>query len=391
MHLRSLPPNLDASGRCNERRRRVENELNVHLPLLEMGNDRIGQADERNCEQMLGCVSVPVGYAGPLTLTFSSGECADIHLPLATTEGALVASVNRGCKALRESGGVRASSIERGVTRSLAFSVPNNAKAFASALTKKRKQWQSVAEGTSGHLRLLSSDIDVKGTYVFLTLAFDTDEAMGMNMVTIASQAAGDWILTNLAPTGSRFVTVAANVDSDKKPSLRTKERGRGTDVTVEALLTEEVIASVLKTTPAALLEAAKAKLEIGSKIAGALGRNLQVANIIAALAIATGQDPAHVVEGSLADTTVKKAKSGLTIATHLPAILVGVRGGGTSLPSQAQCLNMLLMPTTKLHRKQQLAESVGAAVLAGEISLLSAQATHTLACSHNRLARGKC
>lgn len=391
MDLRTLPPNLDASGRCNERRRRVEEELNVHLPLLETGNDRIGQADERNCEQMLGCVSVPVGYAGPLPLTFSSGECADIHLPLATTEGALVASVNRGCKALRESGGVRASSVDRGMTRSLAFSVPSQGQTFTSRLKKEKKTWQAAAEKTSSHLKLLSFDIDEKDDHVFLTLAFDTDEAMGMNMVTVASQAAGDWIMANLAPADTRFVTVAANVDSDKKPSLRTKQKGRGYEVSVQALLDAETIRDILHSSAEELMQVVKAKLHAGSNVAFALGRNLQVANIVAALYLATGQDPAHVVEASMADTIVALEGTSLRVATRIPAILIGVRGGGTALPSQEQCLNMLLLPKTKMHRKQQLAESVGAAVLAGEISLLAAQATHTLACAHQKLGRGKC
>jgi len=387
MDLRTLPPNLDAEGRCNERRKRVEKNLRLPLSLLAADNDRIGHADERNCEQMLGCVAVPVGYAGPLSVIFSSKEQRVIHLPLATTEGALVASINRGCKAL-STNGVRASSVNRGITRSLAFFLPKEGQTFTAALTKNTKDWQAAAEGTSAHLKLLRFDCDEKDDHIFLTIAFDTDEAMGMNMATIAAQAAGDWIAEHLLPATGRFVTVAGNVDSDKKPSLRTKQKGRGYDVSVQATIGAATIKDVLKTSAQAMADIARAKLRAGSTVAMALGKNLQAANIIAALYIATGQDPAHVVEGSLADTIVTMERDDLCIAVHLPAIIVGVRGGGTSLPAQKQCLDMLLHPKTSLHRKAQLAESIGAAVLAGELSLLAAQANHTLAKAHKKLAR---
>ena len=242
---------------------------------------------------------------------------------------------------------------------------------------------------------------------------------MGMNMVTIAAQAIGEWIEKNVE--GLRFVTVAGNVDSDKKPSKRTHALGRGFEVITEATLTPEIIASVLKSTPEAMLEVAKTKLEIGSSIAGAIGSNLHAANIIAALYLATGQDAAHVVEGSMADTTVsplflRKGRGargeghpqdplsqpsppaggeGICIRTRIPALMIGIRGGGTTLPAQAQCLKMLLgrrpnlqSPISNLHPSGQLAEAIAAAVLAGELSLLAAQASHELTRAHQDLSR---
>lgn len=387
MDLRTLPSNLDSEGRCRERRRRVEEETGISLSLLETKNPVIGTADEHNCEQMLGCLSVPVGYAGPLSVIFSSGEKRILHLPIATTEAALVASINRGCKALFPNG-VRTSSLKVGITRSLAFSVSRGSQSFTAAIRKRKSEWQRVAEETSNHLKLLSFDIDEKDDHIFLTPAFDTDEAMGMNMATIAAQAIGDWIVENILPDGARFVTVAGNVDSDKKPSLRTKQKGRGYDVSVQALVDAKTLREVLKTSADTMAEVARAKLRAGSTVAFALGRNLQAANTIAAIFIATGQDPAHVVEGSLADTIVTVEEKSLRIATRIPAILAGVRGGGTQLPGQRQCLNLLMSPKTSLHPSVQLAESIGAAVLAGELSLLAAQAEHQLAKAHRKLAR---
>ena len=386
MDLRDLPPDMNPHERVDERRSRIEQELGIELSKLAVGEEQIGAADERNCEQMFGAVPVPVGLAGPLRINFSSRETQDVYLPLATTEGALVASVNRGCKALTEAGGVRVSSEYVGVTRSLAFEA-ENAKEVSEKLRALEPAWKKLAEATSNHLKILSYTIDTKDNVLFLTLAADTDEAMGMNMLTIAAQEVGKFLSKEL---DIPMLTVAGNVDSDKKPSMLTKTRGRGYRVRVESVIPEEIIRNVLKSDSNALLRTARAKLEIGSELAGALGRNLHAANVIAALYLATGQDAAHVVEGSLTDTSVEKSAEGIRMSVELPALLLGVRGGGTELPAQKQCLDLLLRTKTKLRPRAQLAEAIGGAVLAGELSLLAAQATNTLAQAHRALAQGK-
>src|SRR3989344_3701858 len=162
MDLRKLPENLDTSGRVSKRRSIIEQELNIELGALEISPQQLGAADEQNCEQMFGAVPVPVGLAGPLRITFSSGEThSDIYLPLATTEGALVASVNRGCKALCKAGGVRATSEYVGMTRSSAFEV-KDAKATSEKIRKLESLWKGVGEATSSHLKILSYDVDTK-------------------------------------------------------------------------------------------------------------------------------------------------------------------------------------------------------------------------------------
>ncbi|MBI1813158.1 3-hydroxy-3-methylglutaryl-CoA reductase [Candidatus Peregrinibacteria bacterium] len=400
MDLRSLPPGLSPTDRCNERRSRIERELDIDLSRTRFLDEDLGAADEKNCEQMFGAVPIPVGYAGPLAVTFSSNEKHNIHLPLATTEGALVASVNRGCKAVSASGGVKTSSEHRGISRSIALRVESGPAARLPArqgqagkvdsVKTRSAEWIAIAERTSKHLKVMNFEIDERDDYVFLTVSADTDEAMGMNMITIAAQSVGEWIAETIG--GCSFVTVAANVESDKKPSLRTYERGRGYEVFAEATIPEEILGSILKSSSVDLLEVARAKLELGSEIAGAIGSNLHAANVIAALYLATGQDAAHVVEGSLADTSVSQVENGLKITVRLPAILVGVRGGGTGLPAQNQCLSMLLgchgEPCRTIHPCRHVAESCGAAVLAGELSLLAALASHSLAKAHEKLGR---
>lgn len=408
MDLRSLPDGLSAEERCDERRSRTEAETGTDLSLLHTDAGRIGQADEKNCEQMVGSVPLPVGIAGPLTVTFSSGETSDVFLPLATTEAALVASINRGCKVLTTCGGVRAQSVYHGMSRSIVFKPKNDKRQLSTLDIRSRDgEWKKIGEATSNHLKILRYDVDESEGYTFLTIFCDTSEAMGMNMTTIAAQAIGDWLAKEC---DAELITIAANVDSDKKPSKRTHDRGRGYEVTASAVIPSSIIKEILKTTPEHLLAVADAKLRVGSKIAGAIGRNLHAANVIAALYLATGQDAAHVVEGSLADTTVEadfglresdlgkqttRIPSGIHITTRLPAILVGIRGGGTTLPAQSQCLQLLLGSRNKLKANsyqltatQQLAETIGAAVLAGELSLLAAQATQTLASSHKKHAR---
>lgn len=387
MDLRLLPDGLDANGRVNERRKRAEKALKLDLSRLTPIAANLGHADEKNCEQMVGHVPLPVGIAGPLLVRFGNKQKADLFLPLATTEGALVASTNRGCKAVSASGGaVIVKAVHHGMSRSIAFKLTGKRAAIEKQITKQASVWKRVGEATSRHLKILGYDIAVSGKYLFLTINCDTDEAMGMNMTTLAAQAIADWMNLNVA--GLSCITIAGNVDSDKKPSKRTHAIGRGYEVITEVTLSEEVISSVLKTTSKAMLAVADAKLKTGSKLAGAIGANLHAANIVAALYLATGQDAAHVVEGSLTDTTVQRAKNGLTIRVRMPAILVGVRGGGTTLPAQAQCLAMLLKPDTGLSPKRQLAESIAAGVLAGEISLLAAQAGHALAKAHKTLGR---
>lgn len=372
-----------AQEQCDERRSRIEKELGIRLSVAQVNPDTMGNANEKNCENMWGQVAIPLGLAGPLNVTLSSKEKQSVYLPLATTEGALVASINRGCKAASVRG-IKLSSLYHGMSRSIALKTADPKK-LIKVIEAKQSEWKKIGEATSGHLKLLSYDIDTAEDYVFLTLWCDTDLAMGMNMTTIAAEAIGEWIAKSL---NAELITVAANVDSDKKPSIYVKEDGRGFEVTATASVDEETLQTTLKTTADQFMETFHAKIELGSQLAGALGSNAHAANIIAALYLATGQDTAHVVEGSLADTSVKKQKDGIEISVRCPAILVGTLGGGTALPVQKKCLEILLRETSSLKKSQQLAEIIGGAVLAGELSLLAALASQSLSKAHKEFGR---
>lgn len=382
MDLRTLS-SKDSAEQIRERQKLIEQELGINLSALAVDSDRLGSANEKNCEQMFGHVRVPVGLAGPLSIHFSSDEKKSIYLPLATTEGALIASINRGCKATSIDG-IQTKSRLCGITRSIAFKTSSK-KTVLDAIMKERETWRSIGEETSDHLQIIGYDLDEEDEYVFLTIYGDSDLAMGMNMITVAAQAIGQWIAKHC---NAKLITVAANVDSDKKPSARTMKKGRGWMVETDCAISAETLRDILKTNASSLLETYKAKIERGSHIAGVLAGNCHSANVIAALYLATGQDIAHTVEGSLAETSLHAHGEGIHVSVRCPAILVGTVGGGTTLPSQKTALSILLHEETSLRPTQQLAETIGAAVLAGELSLLAALSTQDLAKAHRKLAR---
>jgi len=207
-------------------------------------------------------------------------------------------------------------------------------------------------------------------------------------MVTIASAKAADLICRE---TGARLIALSGNWCTDKKPAAVNVVMGRGKTVSAGVLLSQDLISKVLKTDASSLLEVNTRKNLVGSARAGSFGFNAHAANIVAAMFIACGQDPAHVVEGSLCLTTVDPAPEGVYVSVTLPALPVGTVGGGTSVETQAECLRMLGVsgsgdPPGSHARK--LAEIIASGVLAGELSLLGALAAQHLARAHSTLGR---
>ncbi len=356
----------------------------------------LDQAAVRNCENMIGAIAVPVGLAGPISVALlqsgknSSVKLKNVFVPLATTEGALVASVSRGCKALGE---VQASVTRVGATRGPVFFVENLAKQreFKRFLDTNFKELKKLAAKTSRHLALVSIQAQAVGHYHYVRFAYDTEEAMGMNMVTIATEAAARYIEQ---ATGARLVAVAGNYDVDKKPSWLNFLSGRGMCVSVEAEVPARVLKQVLKVSAAQMVEVWQAKSLLGSIMSGTMGANAQVANVAAALFVATGQDVAQVGEASLAVTTCALAgrtKKDLYISIYLPDVMLGAVGGGTQLPAQRAALELLGIKSNGTgEQSTRLAAIFGAAALAGEVSLLASLVEGSLSRAHERLARGK-
>lgn len=387
--------NLRSFSSVKRRREHVEKTLGIKLP--HMGNYSLDEhsATSKNCENMIGVTQVPLGVAGPLRLTSArSGQAIknqDFYIPLATTEGALVASINRGCKAINDSGGALVDSYQVGATRGCVFKVGSlleNDKLNV-FLEGNFNELRKVAEMTSKHIQLKKLFSRGLGKYRYVRFVYDTQDAMGMNMVTIATDAIVRFVEKK---TGFNCLSLAGNYDVDKKPSWLNFIEGRGTKVWAETVLSENVLKAILKTNAQNFYEVWLAKCMLGSAMAGSLGFNAQYANIVAALFIATGQDPAHVVEGSLGVTTTEIVKGkDLYISIYLPDLMVGTVGGGTGLATQQEALSMLGVAGGNAGKNsRRFAEIIAAAVLAGEISLLASLAQGSLALAHERLGRGK-
>ncbi len=350
----------------------------------------VERAEKANIENLIGVAQVPMGVAGPVQV---KGDFADgyYYIPLATTEGALVASVNRGCTAINRSGGAVSFIIHDGMARAPVLKARNSthAREAMEFIERNRAKLQEIAESTSRYLTLESIQSWLIGCNLFLRFVYKTGDAMGMNMATIATDEVARFLETEL---GLEHVALSGNVCVDKKPSALNLLMGRGKTVVSEVVLTQEVVKEVLKTTPERMAELVYRKCWLGSALAASYGFNAQFANVIAALFIATGQDAAHVVEGSQGFTTAELTGEGdLLCSVTLPSLQVGTVGGGTALGTQREALEMMGVHgsgTPPGSNAAKFAEIAGAAVLAGEISLIGALSARHLAEAHRRLNR---
>lgn len=373
--------------------RRAYLEKTRKAPLSHIGSFTLNEsvAGTRNCENMIGVAQVPLGVAGPILLSHPDGNNERYYLPLATTEGALVASVSRGCKAITESGGARVRSVLAGATRGPVFKVISleESARLEKYISDEFVQLKEVAEATSHHLTLTSVTSTGVGLYRYIRFNFDTKDAMGLNMVTIATDRMARYIEEH---TDARCIALSGNFCVDKKPSWQNMVNKRGRPVWAETVLSKAVLSDVLKTDGVHVFDTWMAKCMIGSAVSGSMGFNAQYANIVAAIFIATGQDPAHVVEGSMGITTAHILNGeDLHLAVYLPDLMVGTVGGGTGLATQREALALLgVAGGDDGKQAARFAEIVGGAVLAGEVSLLSSLAAQTLSRSHEVLARGK-
>lgn len=338
----------------------------------------------KNIENMIGITQIPLGFAGPVQI---NGDLARglYVVPLATTEGALVASVSRGMSVITASGGSKVKVFSDAMTRAPVFRVDgiDHSVKVIDWINHNIKAISEVVSSTTRHGKLLDIETFPNGRNLHVRLSFMTGDAMGMNMATIASEAAIKLIEKN---TGAVCVSVSGNMCADKKPAIINAIRGRGKCIIAEAKIPEKIVFSKLHSTVDAIVELNERKNLIGSAMAGSFGFNTHAANMIAAIYIATGQDPAQIVEGSMCITTCENVDKNLYIAVRMPAIEIGTVGGGTRLPTQTAALQMIDCVGEGKARK--LGEIVAVTVLAGELSTLGAQTAGELGKSHKELGR---
>jgi hydroxymethylglutaryl-CoA reductase (NADPH) len=391
LKLHELDKVLNDSNKATEiRRAYIEKVTGVKLDNVGRTVIDFNAVVGRNIENTIGAAQVPVGIAGPLRVI---GDYANgtYYIPLATTEGALVASVNRGAKIITESGGARSKVINDGMTRAPVITVPSivDAVELVNWVNEHFNEIKGVAESTSRHARLINIQPFIVGNNVWLRFKFTTGDAMGMNMVTIATDKAVKYILSNFPR--ARLVALSGNMCVDKKANAVNFLLGRGKTVVSEAVIPKSVL-SGWGVTAEDVAEVNNRKNLLGSALAHSYGFNAHFANIIAAIFIATGQDVAQVVESSMGITWMEPLDNGdLYVSITLPSLEVGTVGGGTGLPTQREFLQMLGVygsgnpPGTNALK---FAEIVAAAVLAGEVNLVLALTRDELARAHEMLGR---
>ncbi|KAL8027937.1 hypothetical protein ABFX02_14G129100 [Erythranthe guttata] len=344
------------------------------------------------CEMPVGYVQIPVGIAGPLLL-----DGREYSVPMATTEGCLVASTNRGCKAIYASGGATSVLLRDGMTRApvVRFGTAKRAAELKFFLENPLnfEALSLVFNSSSRFGRLQSIRCAIAGKNLYMRFTCSTGDAMGMNMVSKGVQNVIDF-LNNQFPDMD-VIGISGNYCSDKKPAAVNWIEGRGKSVVCEAIIKEEIVKKVLKTDVASLVELNMLKNLTGSAMAGALGGfNAHASNIVSAVFIATGQDPAQNIESSHCITMMEAVNDGkdLHVSVTMPSIEVGTVGGGTQLASQSACLNLLGVKGACMEapgsNARQLACIVAGSVLAGELSLLSAIAAGQLVKSHMKYNR---
>jgi hydroxymethylglutaryl-CoA reductase (NADPH) len=388
LRLYELEDHADADTAAAARRQFLAETVEADLETVGDYSFPAETADP-NIENMIGAAQVPMGVVGPLPIDGSAAE-DDFHVPLATTEGALVASVNRGAAAIRDAGGADAEVLKYGMTRAPVFSVSDVTEAaeVVEWAEDNEDRIEAVAEETDPHIGYQEMTPYVVGDNVYLRLNFDTGDAMGMNMATIASRSVAETIEEH---TPASLVAVSGNLCNDKKPAAINAVEGRGYTVAADVFLPDGVVEDTFGTTAEAIAEVNTRKNLVGSAKAGALGFNAHVANVVGAAFLALGQDEAHVVDGSNAITSVEAREDGLYASVTFSSLPVGSVGGGTGLPTQSEALDVLGLagggdPVGS--NGDALAEVIAATGLAGELSLLGALAGQHLASAHEEHGR---
>ncbi|MCO6449799.1 MAG: hydroxymethylglutaryl-CoA reductase [Caldilineales bacterium] len=340
-----------------------------------------------NIENFAGVAQVPLGFAGPILI---NGEHAqgEFIVPMATSEGTLVASYNRGMKILNLSGGVACSVVGDAMQRAPVFVFENarEAREFVAWVVENFAQIKEEAEATSSVAKLDYIDPYLASKFAYLRFNFTTGDAAGQNMVGRATFAASSWILDNYS--GIKHFYLESNLATDKKASQVNIMHTRGKRVTAEAVVKRDVLIQHMRVEPESLFYH-YGVANIGGILSSVNNNGLHSANGITAMFIATGQDVANVAESSagIIYTELTPDKD-LYMSITIPSLIVATHGGGTGLATQRECLEILGCVGKGKVRK--FAEIVAAVVLAGEISLASAISSSDWVSSHEQYGRNR-
>ncbi len=347
------------------------------------------QLTQGNIENFTGVVQVPLGFAGPIIV---EGEHAkgEFIVPLATTEGTLVASYNRGIKVLNLSGGALVTVVADAMQRApvFVFRDARGSRDFVSWVKSNYEKIREEAEATSSVARLQYIDPYLSNKFTYLRFNFSTGDAAGQNMVGRATFAACSWILDNYKEGEITNFYLESNLATDKKASQINVMHSRGKRVIAEATIKRDVLVQHMRVEPEKLNYHSNIA-NIGAFLSGANNNGAHSPNAITAIFIATGQDVANVSESSAGILYTELTPEGdLYISLTIPSLIVATYGGGTGLPSQKECLEV--MDCYGKNKVNKLAEIIGAVALAGEISLGSAISSSDWVSSHETYGRNR-
>jgi hydroxymethylglutaryl-CoA reductase (NADPH) len=382
-----VPEPLDWSVPAHERRVAFLEAMGRHVPHL-TGKAPPPDPEELrgHIENFVGMTQIPTGLVGPLRVNGLHAH-GDFYVPLATSEGALVASYDRGARLITRSGGAAALVTMEQVQRAPGFVFETMAEAarFAAWAVEQVEPFREVVATRTRHGRLLDLMTHVEANHVYLIFAYHTADAAGQNMVTLCTAAVCEDILER-TPVQPRYWFLESNMSGDKKATALSFLQTRGRNVMAEAVLPRALVTRGLHTTPERMEEYWRMSF-VGGAQTGSIGVSGHVANGLAALFLACGQDVACVSEASVGITRLERTTGGdLYCALTLPNLIVGTVGGGTRLPTAAECLR--IMDCEGSDRAAKLAEIAAVLLLGGEISIVGALCAGEFAEAHARLGR---
>lgn len=346
---------------------------------------------QHNIESYIGTIELPIGLVGPLYFK-ENGIKEQVYTLVGTLEGALVASMNRGAKAISLSGGFEANVIHQRMVRCPMFFLENKIQALQLAewVITKQQEIKKCVESYSNFAILKDLDIHVRNNILHLSFIYTTGDASGQNMTTTCTWHGILWIQEHFSRETNiniQDVIIEGNGASDKKVSRYLIDEGRGCKVIASCELEEDVIKKVLRTTSEDFIKSYVPSLERVKEI-GMLAFNINVANAIAAIFASTGQDLASIHESSVAQLDIAKSDKGLKLTLTLPSLVVGTVGGGTHLADRKEVLK--LMGCTGKNSVDRFAKLIAGFSLALEISTFAAIISGEFAKAHEKLGRNK-
>lgn len=371
----------------NKRITILEKHTGVQLDHL-AGEKELPQAEyyRGNIENFIGMTQIPTGIVGPVFINGTKAQ-GDFYVPMATSEGTLVASYSRGAKATRLSGGITSVCTTEGMQRAPVwkFETLSEVGLFINWLLGQLETCKKIVSSVSRYAKLQELRLNMEGNHVVTVFEYTCGDAAGQNMVTICTQAICEYII-EATPVKPEHWFIESNYSGDKKATAVSFISVRGKRVTTEAVIDKKIVKEILHCTPE-LMATYWQSSAVAASQSDSIGIQGHVANGLAAMFLACGQDVACVAESHVGITRMEVNKRGdLYVAITLPALVVGTVGGGTGLPTQQECLRLLNCTGEGSSRK--FAEICGAVVLAGEVSIAAALASGEFSNSHKFFGR---